>query len=486
MRLTIGEILYRFRVEREITIEEISEGLCPVSQVSNYESDERIPDSLIFESLVERMGVSPEEFALMVSEREYAYHEWKMQVYEAIEFSDWKRLKKLLEKETTRKKFCNEKLQKQFFTYATAIYKASENDFKSATNYLELAAKWTMPDMYKVLKTDVLLGTIEIHILMLYLYYGIKGNVLSIEKGLTLFHALERYIYCGKLELNEQAKCYPKLICIGIHCFEKDMTDAEQIELCNKAVFILRRNKTFHDITELLRLYIQLLEKYNSRELGFYKKHYEVFSDLLESENLDTGFRVEIQGVRKPKVYMINEYLLSKREEYGLTQKVLSEGICEPETYSRIETGKRAPSKKNFKALAEKLDINWCYFCGALDTCEREAFRLRRRQRQADIEGHREESLELLLELEKILDMDNVINYQYVKSREYLTRYRLGLLGVEETYEKLKELLSLTTKKKDMDITRLVYYTQTELEIIGRIAELLRKQNRSEEGVVLI
>ena len=55
-------------------------------------------------------------------------------------------------------------------------------------------------------------------------------------------------------------------------------------------------------------------------------------------------------GIEIPEnLFLIPEILLSARVEKGFSQEEASEGICTPETYSRIETGKRSPSLKNWK-----------------------------------------------------------------------------------------------------------------------------------------
>lgn len=485
MRLTLGEILYRFRVQRELEAKQICRGLCSTSAMDFYESGERVPDTLLFECIIERMGVSPEEFSLMVAEEEYIYHVWREKVYRAIENEDWEYLGSLLQSNITKNVYCNKKLEKQFFTYVNAIYWASQGKYNEAVNQLKIAEEQTIPDREVLLKRNVLLGSMELNILMLYIYYGINGNILDVIEGFNLFQMLEKYIYNGILDVNEQEKCYPKLICIGLHCFKEQMMDEEWMLLCERAVQMLRTNKDFYDIVELLRLYVSLLEKSKSSELYFYKKQYEVFCDLMESENIDTHFRPEVRNVRKPKIFMIHEFLFTKRKEHELTQTELSEGICEPETYSRIENGKRAPSRKNFRALAERLDINWCDYRGELDTCNWKAYKLRRKHRLAEIEGRYQDSVDILLELEKCLDMSNIINYQYVKSHIWLAKYRLGILEADETYEKLDTLLK-ESKSMNLNTSYLVYYTQTELEIIAYMAQLLRQQKKYQEGVVLI
>lgn len=483
-KVTFGKLLYRFRIERQLEMQEICEGLCSISALDFFEKEKRIPDTLMFERLLERMGVSPEDISLMVVEEKYEYYAWKEQVCEAMENGAWEQLESLLCSDVCTKIYCNESLEKQFFLYVDGVYKGIRKDYVKAVQQLEDAAKLTIPDMFETLETKVLLSTLELHILMLYLYYGVMGKVLEVEEGKHLFFIMEQYIYHGKRDITEKANCYPKLICIGLHLFQNSLKEREQMELCKKAIDLLRKNNSFHDITELLRFYIPLLEKRRSRELGFYQKQYEVFCDLLQSEGLNIGFQPECLNRSRPKVYMMNEYLLAKRTEKGMTQEALSEGICAPETYSRIEMGKQTPRPKNFQSLVEKLEIDWCYYRGELDTCDLRAFELRTLQRQADIKGRRYECLDLLDDLEECLDMDSVANYQYVTLYRSVAQCRLGKLGNDEACNILEELLYLT-QNMNTEISQLVYYSQTELEIIGHWAQLLREQGQYEEGISL-
>ena len=483
-KYTFGRLLIRFRKERQLKVLEICEGLCNEMLYKSFEKEKNIPDTLLFERFLERMGVSPEKISWMVNEEEYAYHIWQEQVCEAIEDEKWEELEKFLHSEVYTKHYCNEKLEKQFYLYADAIRKGIQKDYAKAVELLEEAARLTMPEMFALLEKNVLLSTLELHILMLYLYYGMRGKVLEAEEGEKQFYLLERHIYHGKTDIHEKAKCYPKLICIGLHLFQNSWKEREQIQLCQKAIDMLRKNYSFHDITELLRLYLSLLEQRKSRKYGFYKKQYEVFCDLLQEEGFSIVFQPECLNRSKRKLYILNEYLLAKRLEKGMTQENLSDGICAPETYSRIETGTRTPKPRNMRALAEKLEIGWCYYRGELDTCDIKAFELRTKQRLADIEGRRYDSLDLLEDLETCLDMDSVVNYQYITLSRCVTRYRLGKLTPEDTCDILEKLLRLT-QPMDMDTSRMVYYSQTELEIVGHWAAVLRGCGKYQEGIRL-
>lgn len=71
-------------------------------------------------------------------------------------------------------------------------------------------------------------------------------------------------------------------------------------------------------------------------------------------------------------------------------------------------------------------------------------FELRRLQRLANIDGKRQLCLDILLEMEKRLDMTSVINIQYIKGNQYMAEYRMGKLSNEDAYIRMKDLLKLT------------------------------------------
>lgn len=53
--------------------------------------------------------------------------------------------------------------------------------------------------------------------------------------------------------------------------------------------------------------------------------------------------------------YQIGEVIRLLRKEKGITQELLSDGLCSVETLSRIENGKHTPSRATLDALMERL-----------------------------------------------------------------------------------------------------------------------------------
>lgn len=483
----IGKILQSFRKEKNLNINQIAKGLCSINFLSKCEREEQIPDALLFEYLMERIGVSPEDFSIMATEEEYIFFAWREHVYDAIERKNWEELADLRKDCHVFEEDCNKNILHQMEYFIKGILAAVQNsDWKKASEYMKKAVIQTNPKFFQTLDTTVRLGTKELHMMLLYLYYGVLGQAIEKKTGKEMFYQLEKYILHNKMENYELAKIYPKLICISLHLFEEEIEVKDKICLCENAVTLLRATYKFYDIVELLGLYLSLLKQENSNQSSFYEKQYQTFLELHQRNHTNYDFAPEYIVYQKPKVYLITEYLYSKRMEKQLTQFELSEGVYEhPESYSRVERGVTKPFPRKLQLLVDKLDINWCRYRGELETDNLEVFRLRLKHRTFFVENKWEEGFKILEQMENLMDMHQIVNQQYIESHKIVAMYFLGKTDAQTVSSKLRELLNLT-KTIDNSTEFLVYYSQTEIEIITYIAKMLCCQQKYEEGIFLI
>ncbi len=480
-----GELLRRFRLGKNISGKKLGYGVCSKSVILNYEIESRQIDTLLLEFFLQRMGVSEENFALMLTEEEYAYYTWKSEVYEAVEIADWNTLEKLLQKKEALFLVGSDKIQNQFYAYMYGILEAKKYArHEIAAEYLAAAIGQTIGDIHDALTNDVHLSVQELHIILLYLHYSLCANKMKKTTAEQMFSDLKTYILSSQLDVKEKCKIYPKMICVRMNHQKEIISNEENRKLCESGIRILKESMQFNDIVELLRIYIPLLEE-NSEEYLFYKKQKEVFEELFVYAEIEECFRPEYIVRKIPKVYVITEYLKNKRMEQNLTQNQISEGICEPETYSRIETGTRAPSKTNRPALLDRLNAGWHYFRGELEMDNLKAYHLRRKHRQAEIKDRWQESYDILQEMKMHLNMESAINRQSIFSAESRALYQLNRITEKDYYSKLQDALHLTTSI-DIEKNTLVYYTQTELEIIGEIGVVLRKLGKIDDAACLL
>ena len=70
MSKSLGKILQRLRKEQGMNQEELSRGLCSISTLSRFESGEREPYQILFESLVSRLGKDSTKWEMILREND--------------------------------------------------------------------------------------------------------------------------------------------------------------------------------------------------------------------------------------------------------------------------------------------------------------------------------------------------------------------------------------------------------------------------------
>lgn len=125
-------------------------------------------------------------------------------------------------------------------------------------------------------------------------------------------------------------------------------------------------------------------------------------------------------------VYQVGEVIRRTRESLGITQETLSEGICSVETLSRIENGKRMPSRANFEAIMERMGKPGEKYLPFIHDSNIQLHVMQREiARLLAIQDY-EKTKRKLEQMEQLLDMDDHVNQQYVLRTKAIVRYRLG------------------------------------------------------------
>ena len=164
----------------------------------------------------------------------------------------------------------------------------------------------------------------------------------------------------------------------------------------------------------------------------------------------------------------IGAYIRQKREDQGLTQRQLCEGICETATISRIESGQQTPCRSRLSALLQRLGLPDDRYFALLSPNETEISSLQAEIRSCSVHGRRERGLELLAELENIMEADDNIIRQFILR----SRVLLGDYGFEEQLDMLLEAIRLTVPRFDLDKIESFLYSFDEIKIINQIGNI--------------
>lgn len=178
--------------------------------------------------------------------------------------------------------------------------------------------------------------------------------------------------------------------------------------------------------------------------------------------------------------YFLGEAIKKRRQELGLTQEQLCEGICEPITISRLENGKQTPSRNRINALLERLDMPADRYHALLsknelevDALQREIASYNARFEKATSDEKpqiREMALNAHKKLEAISDNDDTLSRQLILRSRVVIGTENGPYSVEEKVCMLTEALRITSPRFDISNIGCGLYTTDEIKIINHLA----------------
>ena len=90
-------------------------------------------------------------------------------------------------------------------------------------------------------------------------------------------------------------------------------------------------------------------------------------------------------------IFLLGPLIKQKREELGLTQEDLADGICSVPTLSRIENGERLPNKSHSEMLLQRLGYSDMMHISYVTEKTLELHELKFKIRQAIIHNRRGE-----------------------------------------------------------------------------------------------
>lgn len=437
METIFSLFLTKEREKQGISQERLCRGLCAVSALSRYENGERVPDRLLMNALIQRLGKSSDQLTTMISCQEYAYFEWKRKVKEALRKKNISLAQELLQKKEALDGAVNATLQEQFYRYIQGILKGTYADISD----LEEAIRLTHPEFSGKIEEEDLFSIQELNLLLFYAKCKIQKEV---EQGRELLEALLPYIQEHITDIQAKNQIFPRAVSIYCQEVKGNQFSEKRYLLCKEVLENSVQNQSFEYAVSIL----EDLEK-DSRYLGKEADAdcYQVWKNALKT----VYWEAEIEmtwlewGIEIPEnLFLIPEILLSARVEKGFSQEEASEGICTPETYSRIETGKRSPSLKNLEALENRLEIKQGYLIGEVWTNAFSVLELTQKLRMAVSNLDLETWEECQKKLEEKLDLSKKINRQYVEGYRTCLEYQQGKISEAEWISRHKKTLSYT------------------------------------------
>lgn len=474
---TVFSLLSRGRKDRHVSQKELGKGICSAQQVSKIEKGEAQPDFLLTEFLLQRLGMDPGKFEVVLSLKEYEEIEVRDDIL------DFLRTGKLEEAERKLETFCrdagpNQPIRRMNRVRLLGILALERKEYEAAERRLGEAIRLTLGQAEQFDPKEGLLSGMELENLILYAQTLRAGQ--EILRAKELLQKVWDYVRGRVTDGAERARLQAKVAVALGNVYRETGERAACENLCEEALERLRDNDAVLCMPSLFGL---LLEGY--RESGQREKAERIVRWKEALEQVYAHFGLEVSAIDKlyfnpctSQYYLIGEIIREERKALGMSQEELAEGIYqEPTTLSRVENG-QMPDRKKLGQLMERLGMGGRRYAGAVVTEEYAVL-------ERDVETERllcrreEEKAALQLKrMKKSLDLSIPENRQRVGQLEIGTRLWEKKLSAKQARAKAEELLRLTYREG----TERVPF-QKELRLMNRECLCLRQMGREDEAI---
>ncbi|MBU5469724.1 helix-turn-helix domain-containing protein [Falcatimonas sp. MSJ-15] len=483
---SIGEIILNTRRNKNISISRLCRGICKESTLSRYENGLMEPDGLTFYALMQRLGISARRYDVVLKGTEEDYYRWRMATYDAVREKKWNRLVQLRNSKVNEIAEVNYVLKMQYNEYLDAIIELRcHNNILGFYEHIKRALECTLPKCQHGIE-DIILGAFEIHLIYMYLYGIQKNHIMKDRELKNILEKLERYIDNRIDDKFELAKIYPRMVCVKMELIGSKIDIHTRIDNERKALRILNNASAMNDITEILKMYIYDLNEVGEKsEADKRQVQFNTLCYVMNICGVSDEYHIEEWKGGDIQAKVFREYVSAERRHKGLTQEEISSGICAVETYSRIETGKRAVSKKNYDKIRERLGANWMNYRSQIVTDDYTMLLMMTKQRSMMYNSEYNEAKAILRVLESRLDMTCTENKQYIGLIKLILQRKDNKITGEQIVKEYKHLIEITMEGMEISEVKR-YYTKTELEIIYQLVMEYKNDGNVEEAEELI
>ena len=457
-----GYALKNIRETMGYSQEEVFHGIISRTAWNKYENGELTPDMLMFQVLLERLGVADERFEFIIPDALHKFYVWYLNCFDYAEKRNWEKL--LVERERfdslTKVNAGIYYQYRDFIDYI--INRRVNNNYEKAYFYIKKAIDYTIKDVDKVVKQRKRLSVFEWHLITN--LYDIEYELFADKKERITDKLYKFYKYADRSIEDGfvKHKIVPRL---GLNLLRNDRESfdiGERLELEGDILKMLTKFFCIRELPEILKLLIEDEPAFGKKNI--YKKQREAVESVFAMVGVSVGFITEIHITNVKKYMVLSDVLRLRRKEAGLSVESVIADICDVKTYSRAELGKSYPKKTILKSIAKRLNLRWLYFKGEIESAEYEDFMLMSEcRRLASLREYKK----LYKEKEKLkqrLDMRIPLNIQAVEGLEIYTEE----ISDEEKIKRLWEIFSYTGENSENSI-----YTREEIEILSNIARFI-------------
>ena len=518
---TMGRLIAGARKKKNISLEELSQGVMSAEDLNFIEKDDEYADKTTWDFLLGRLGISPLIYECYVEQEEYDLFKARREMREisnqiisnTIMGNENISSSIIRSEDTAQLKLLADQLEDRCQRY-TALLNNAENTtiaihrifLANMKGYAILAKqrgqlcgadalKLRMESEWKrIYSSDavswiqkpykVLMAVYEQEMLFL-LAQGYEESGES-EKAIQILTWLwEQRKRGGDPEENTRVLSFAAWKLAALEWSRKRQEKA--MEICQEAIDRSIQAESFRVLLPLLkqRLFFEKQLKWNQEEWDEQEKTIGMIDELFAEFQVNPYGLFVLTTFENARI--ADEIIRIRRKEQNLTQTKLSEGILEPESYSRFERGKRRVRWAKKKKLLERLGERGNKVTLLLESDDPDV--VEEYQRIVDCSFREKYDLmkEKVCRLEGMLDKKSEINRQFLMHMKNNLDIRFfQVFDSNKTKDKRQEAIVQTVSQYSEACISKHCWSRTEIALIKGIANDYRELGESKIAILIL
>ncbi|OON98612.1 MAG: hypothetical protein ATN35_04330 [Epulopiscium sp. Nele67-Bin004] len=473
------------RKDKDISKDCLGAGVCYYSEITKVELYQIYPKKALIDTLIQRLDMEKDRFVYYSTFIEYKILTIRHQIALTLYKENYNIAIKLLKKYASLIDTSNT-VYKQFYNYSIInLMKTNiEDDIIpkdiNIKNYYLKTIKLTVPDFKERPLKELLLSYFEIYLIINY------AELLEIKQQENLYIELLDFLSDKTKEF--QSLFIPKIVYNLSEMYLEQNKLNVLLKLCDKAIDCLRDTERFHYLTNILEIKLKIFKLYG-RENEEYHKIYVWLNVLIEFYDM---YNVDINSDKYilstlfsiHEVHLVEDVIKNRRIMLGYTQESLAEGICEAKLISRLENKKtKHPNPFILVKLLKKLNLTGDLYSDSTQFVDVQTFVMCDEATQMLARNRHLECRELLIQIEKNLDMKNNVNRQFILHKQISIDWLSNNSVPDQYLDRLVGALHLTLPLENFSNKDKFYFSKIEIIIITLIIKLLNILGRKEEVI---
>ena len=443
-----------------LSAKSLCEGVCDVRMLRYLKKGERVPDKLLWERLLERLGISVDEHTLLMGYDRYDRWKARMRIVHSI---NWENTKEAMERLNRYKSEPEASpFERQFCLAMEAQIKYCMGaDREELSRLYKEAVELTMPEAESKPLDKMALAPKELNLILEAERFRKEGE--RPER----YEEVIKYLEKGSWDELSMAGVYPKTVYYLCRSAEMQGAVGEEcrweaqrlLEYCDQALEYLRKSERMYYMWEILDMQVRLQDRISGDLIhqGEDRKADNLRTKYRKNEEWKQALESIYGECRVPKetfvdcylyvekgVFCFNDVIRIRRRMLEITEDDLCAGICDKRTLKRLEKRKMVTQRAIVEALLVRLGLPREFMYTELVTDSSEARQLMRKIKYWSWRDRWDNVDELLWQIKKMVNLSIPHNRQTLMQYEVLSLWNQRLLTNEDYCQKMREVLEIT------------------------------------------